>query len=59
MRNNDKIIAKIHGKLSTFRMLQNRINVTYTPSYAHYPQKNSLEQGTIFGKNRNKRFVNM
>ena len=56
MRNNDKITIKIHRKLSTSKMPENRIKVTYTPSYTHYPQKNRHCKGDKFTKKQEQMF---
>mgnify|MGYP006960462764 FL=1 len=46
----------MQNKLSTFEMPENRIKVTYTPSYTHYPQKNRGFQERDFTKKQEQMF---
>ena len=46
----------MQNKLSTPKMPENRIKVTYTPSYTHYPQKKSCFEGEEFTKKQEQMF---
>ena len=46
----------MQNKLSTSKMPQNGIKVTYTPSYTHYPQKKRCFREDKFTKKQEQMF---